>query len=182
MKKTRSDCKFSLELTQLIPRLSRFALVLTRNEADAEDLVQTTLVRALDKQKQWRIGSNLDRWVFTIQSSIWKNNIRSSSLRHAINDESIESHADNSPKSDPQRNFLLQQVLKEVMQLPEIQRIPILLVYVEGFSYQETSDILVVPIGTVMSRLMRGRIRLAEKFKTPASKSDIYPLTQDTKS
>ena len=76
MKKTRSDCKFSLELTQLIPRLSRFALVLTRNEADAEDLVQTTLVRALDKQKQWRIGSNLDRWVFTIQSSIWKNNIK----------------------------------------------------------------------------------------------------------
>ncbi|PCJ89191.1 MAG: RNA polymerase subunit sigma [Thiotrichaceae bacterium] len=176
----KKNCEFSLELTQLIPRLTRYALLLTHNKSDSEDLVQATLLRALNKQKQWHTGTNLDRWVFTIQSSIWKNELRSRYYRQSTDSKPIDSFEDSSSISDPQRTFLLQQVLKEVMNLSEKQRIPILLVYVEGFSYQEAADILDIPIGTVMSRLVRARLRLADKFNMPASQSNDTLSTQNT--
>ena len=165
MTKDNNNCEFSIALTQLMPRLYRYALVLTQNAPDAEDLLQASLARALEKQHQWRVGSELDRWVFTIQSSVWKNKQRARYKRNAIADQSADSLIDSNLRNDPQRTFLLQQVLTEVMKLSEIQRIPMLLVYVEGFSYQETADMLDIPIGTVMSRLARARTRLAAHFK-----------------
>ena len=165
MKKNGNDCKFSMALTQLMPRLYRYALVLTHSASDADDLLQSTLVRALEKQHQWRVGSDLDRWVFTIQSSIWKNKLRARYKRNPNAEQAADALADTSLKNDHQRTFLLQQVLNQVMSLSEFQRAPMLLVYVEGFSYQETADMLGIPIGTVMSRLARARIRLAEHFQ-----------------
>ena len=167
MSKNKENCSFSIALTQLMPRLSRYALVLTRSKVDAEDLLQATLARALDKRHQWCVDSELDRWVFTIQSSVWKNELRSRYIRNTNGEQSADELADSHPRNDPQRTFLLQQVLVQVMNLPEIHRIPILLVYVEGFSYQEAADMLDIPIGTIMSRLARARISLAEHFNPP---------------
>ncbi len=176
MSKANSECEFSLALTQLVPRLSRYARVLTHSQTDADDLLQATLERALIKQHQWREGTQLDRWVFTIQSSIWKNNLRAQSTRHVNEDQCVDDLIEPNRTNDPQRTFLLQQVLRQVMVLPEVQRVPVLLVYVEGFSYQESADILALPIGTLMSRLARARTQLASHFQASTVKTENrYP-------
>jgi RNA polymerase sigma-70 factor (ECF subfamily) len=158
--------RFSFELTQLTPRLHRYAYVLTRNKADSDDLVQATLERALTKKHQWKADTQLDRWAFTIESSIWKNELRARSFRQGSGAIDAEITEDHSPQSSLERTFLLNQVFNQTMTLPEKHRELILLIYVEGFKYQEAANILDIPLGTIMSRLARARINLAKMFKT----------------
>ncbi|MEE9352501.1 MAG: sigma-70 family RNA polymerase sigma factor [Thiotrichaceae bacterium] len=154
---------FNSQLTALIPRLRRYARVLCFDYQDNDDLVQATLERALSRQHQWQPKTKLDRWVFTIESSIWKNELRSRSVRKGNGLLDTSTLVDEKPNHQSEWNILLDQVLNHVMELPENQRAAILLVYVEGMKYQEAAEVLDIPQGTLMSRLARGRIALADK-------------------
>ena len=123
--------------------------------------MQATCVRALERQEQFRPGTNLRAWLFTILSSIWKNQLRADRVRTGggFVDPELALVADG--EGEMETNNLLRRVLKEVERLPEAQRQTVALVYAEGFTYREASRILDVPIGTVMSRLATARSMLA---------------------
>lgn len=146
-----------------LARLWRYGLVLSARRDVAEDLVQATCLRALERADQFIIGSRLDRWLFSILHSIWVNEVRARQIRQGAGfvdpEESLTfdgvRHMDN--------GVLAAQVLREVAMLPEAQRGVVFLVYVEGLSYREAADVLGVPIGTIMSRLAAARDSLARK-------------------
>jgi RNA polymerase sigma-70 factor (ECF subfamily) len=150
-----------LNLHTLLPRLWRFCHVLTGDRSAADDLAQSTCVRALERASQFHPGSRLDQWVFRIAQSIWFNQRRAEKIRCGLGTVPAEEAGLASPGVDAEANIFLVQVLSSVMALPEAQRVTVLLVYVEGFSYQEAAAILQIPIGTVMSRLAGARNRLA---------------------
>ncbi|MCF6190955.1 MAG: sigma-70 family RNA polymerase sigma factor [Cocleimonas sp.] len=170
---------FSKQISSLIPRLRRYAIVLTTIKEDADDLLQATLERAINKQHQWQENTHLDRWAFTIMSSIWKNEIRSRSTRqgNGITDN-VQALIDNAAIKNMEGTFLLNQVFKEVMNLSEDQREAILLVYVEGLKYQEAADILTIPTGTLMSRLARARITLANNLSDENQSSNVIEFKE----
>lgn len=163
---------FNHQLTALIPRLRRYARVLCYEQQDSEDLLQATLERAMTKQDQWKAGTLLDRWVFTIESSIWKNELRSRSVRQGQGITNTEKLIDINEHHKSEWTILLDQVFEHVMKLPEKQRAAIVLVYVEGMKYHEAAKILDIPQGTLMSRLARGRVALADKMNAPQQSGD----------
>jgi len=142
----------------LLPRMWRFALSLTRNHQFAEDLVQDTCVRALDKAHLFQPGTHLDRWCFTVMANVHRSGFRKK-VPEPVEDETLLQVPDTSPS--PDKNLFSRQVLDEIDALPEAQRSVVILVYGEGFTYRETADIMNVPIGTIMSRLHTARERLA---------------------
>jgi len=144
-----------------LERLWRYGLVLSGNRDVAEDLVQMTCVRALERSQQFTPGSRLDRWLFSILHSIWLNEVRAARYRRGQGLVDAESALIFDGIHEIETNITARQVLREVQSLPEAQRETVFLVYVEGLTYRETADILAVPIGTVMSRLAAARARLA---------------------
>jgi RNA polymerase sigma-70 factor, ECF subfamily len=156
-------------LPVLLPKLWRFALRLARNREDAQDLVQRTCVRALERQHQWRREVSPLAWLYTILHSIWLNESRSrrlhpvQSLDDDMQDEE-ELQFKNQGAANPQDLLYCRQVVLAVEALPEAQRSVMLLVVVEGLSYREAADVLEVPVGTVMSRLSRARAVIQERF------------------
>jgi RNA polymerase sigma-70 factor, ECF subfamily len=162
------------ELPQLLPRLWRFALRLTRHDADAQDLVQRCYLRALERRHQWQSGTSLLSWLFAIMHSIWINELRSAQRRREGNlgsEDSFENIEDVSGAADPEYQMLCKQVVQSVQALPEAQRVVMILIAVEGLSYRETADALDIPIGTVMSRLARARLTLGQQFLDGQSNS-----------
>lgn len=146
------------ELTLLLPRLQRYARNLSFSDSDADELVQSTCLRVLEKHHQYKPGTNFDRWAFTVMSSIRNNHLRS--LKHQ---ESLSDTEHTLPgTSNTETTTYHSQVLGIVQNLGVAHKQVMLLVYVEGFSYQEAADILNIPIGTVMSRIARARTKLAE--------------------
>src|SRR5262249_44004639 len=142
-----------------IPRLRRYARALTRNLTSADDLVQNALVRAVTKQHLWQPGTNLRAWLFTILHNQQVNDVRRS-VREGANvpiDDAV-------PVLTVEANAMAALQLRDLeaalgMLAPE-QRQVILLVGLEGMSYEEVATILGIPIGTVRSRLSRGRDQL----------------------
>lgn len=159
-------------LPTCLPRLWRFALRLTRKTDDAEDLVQRTCVRALERQHQWQPNGTPLPWLFAIMHSIWCNEVQSRQLRQAssLDEDEVLLIADDR-QNDPQTHALYRQVVGAVLDLPEAQRIVMLMVAVEGLSYREAADILDVPIGTVMSRLARARLIIGARFEAKVAKA-----------
>ncbi|HWJ71866.1 MAG TPA: RNA polymerase sigma factor [Kaistia sp.] len=151
-----------LGLRQYLPALWRFALVLSRNRDTADDLVQGTCMRALERAGQYEPRTRLDRWLFSILHSIWINELRSRKVRQGsgIVDAELALVFDGGRAIET--NILAAQMLAAIGKLPDPQREAVLLVYAEGFSYQEAATFLGVPIGTIMSRLAAARGRLAE--------------------
>jgi len=147
----------SAELT----RLWRYALVLSGNRDTAEDLVQATCVRALERSEQFQAGTRLDRWLISILRSIWLNEIRARKVRQGQGLVDADSVLVFDGLKETETNIFAAQVLREVQGLPEMQREAVYLVYVEGLTYREAADALTVPIGTIMSRLAAARGRLA---------------------
>lgn len=141
--------------------LWRFGLVLSGSGQIAEELVQATCLRALEKSQQFMPGTRLDRWLFSIERSIWLNDIRASKVRNVVDIEEAESVLSFDGEEKFQTNILAAQVLKEVQALPSALRETVFLVYAEGLSYAEAAQMLAVPIGTVMSRLSSARLKLA---------------------
>ena len=148
-------------LASHLDRLWRYGLVLSGNRSVAEDLVQATCLRALERSHQFEAGTRLDRWLFSILHSIWLNEIRAARYRKGEGLVDAESALVFDGIREIETNILAAQVLKEVQTLPEAQRETVFLVYGEGLTYREAAEILAIPIGTVMSRLAGARARLA---------------------
>jgi RNA polymerase sigma-70 factor (ECF subfamily) len=147
---------FHRRLEGEIPRLRRYARALTRNAVRADDLVQETLVRALYKGHLWQPGTDLRAWLFTIM-----HNQNVNEIRRAIRDDATvdleNCSAILTATTDPTASRQLRELDHALAQLPEEQRQVILLVGLEGMSYEDAAAILDVPIGTIRSRLSRGR-------------------------
>lgn len=161
-------------LTALLPKLWRFALRLTRHDEDAQDLVQRTCVRALERQHQWRPDTHPLSWLYAILHSIWMNELASRRLRRVDSlsrgDDEEDIELADAAATDPETSMFYRQVVAAVGALPDAQRVVMLLVAIEGLSYREASDVLGVPIGTVMSRLSRARLTIGERFASPVPK------------
>ena len=148
-------------LEACLPRLWRYALVLSRSRDAADDLVQATCVRAIERAGQFMPGTRLDRWLFAILRSIWLNEIRSRRIREGGGFVDAEDALSFDGAHAAETNIVAAEVLKAVSRLPEAQRETVLMVYAEGYSYAEAAAALGVPIGTVMSRLAAARAALA---------------------
>jgi len=144
-----------------LARLWRYGLVLSGNRDTAEDLVQATCVRALERSHQFQPGTRLDRWLISILHSIWLNEVRSRKVRQGKGLVDADAVLVFDGLRETETNILAGQVLREVQDLPEAHREAVYLVYVEGLTYREAADTLAVPIGTIMSRLAAARVRLA---------------------
>ena len=148
-------------IERMLPRLWRFCMVLARDHGAAEELVQATCLRALQREHQFQPHTRLDSWFYRIAQTIWFNQRRASNVRgpaHELGPDNVEL-VDQSMSAE--LNLYHRQVLSAVMALPGPQRIAVVLVYVEGYSYKEAADHAGVPIGTIMSRLAAARMRLA---------------------
>jgi RNA polymerase sigma-70 factor, ECF subfamily len=156
---SRREVRAGLE--PCLGRLWRYALVLSRAGDAADDLVQATCVRAIERADQFVPGTRLDRWLFAILRSIWLNEIRSRRVREGGGFVAAEDVLSFDGAREIETNILAGEVLKAIGRLPEAQRETVLLVYGEGFSYAEAASALDVPIGTVMSRLAAARAALA---------------------
>lgn len=157
-----SDVEIRAELGRQLPRLWRYGLVLSRQRHVADDLVQATCVRALERAGQFVPGTRLDRWLLAIMHSIWLNEVRSQRVRQGQGFVDAESELSFDGESQAQDQVLAAQVIKRVNALPDAQRETVFLAYVEGLSYREIAEILHIPVGTVMSRLAAARLKLAE--------------------
>ncbi|MBB3608382.1 RNA polymerase sigma factor [Rhizobium sp. BK602] len=149
-------------LSQHLTRLWRYAVVLSHQRDVADDLVQATCVRALERAHQFAAGTRLDRWLFSILHSIWLNEIRSRRVRMGQGFVDADETLVFDGARETETHILAGQVLRQVQALPEAQRTAVFLAYVEGLSYREVAEVLDVPIGTVMSRLAAARAKLAD--------------------
>lgn len=147
---------FHCRLEEQIPRLRRYARALTRDRQRADDLVQDTLVRALAKQHLYQDGTNLRAWLFTLMHNQHVNDVRRAG-RESGNIDVTEVASQLVSNSDPTASRQLRELERGLATLPLEQREAILLVGLEGMRYDEAAAVLNVPIGTVRSRLSRGR-------------------------
>lgn len=146
-------------LGELLPRLRRFARVITRNVADADDLVQVAAEKALARAAQWRPGTRLDNWMFAIMKNAWIDEIRARRRRERVHAPEEAGFAVGDASAAARDIALSVQAAMEL--LPDEQRMAVALVLVEGLSYRDAAAALGIPIGTLTSRLARGREALA---------------------
>ena len=155
------------QLAALLPRLRRFARNLTRNPHDADDVVQMALERALAKLDQWRSDARLDSWMFKIVRNVWIDELRLRGRRSKI---FVEAEAgENVGEALIERASDLMAVQSAMARLPEEQRLAVSLVLVEGLPYKEAAEVLDIPIGTLTSRLARGREALQAMLEPGAT-------------
>jgi len=151
------------ELVALLPRLRRFALVLCRSHALADDLVQGTCERALANAGSWTPGTRFDAWMFRILRNYWIDHLRRMKVEGMTEDVETQTQLVGDPGEAPILSRLaLTEVQRAIDTLPHEQREVLVLVCGEDLSYREAADVLNVPVGTVMSRLARARKRLVE--------------------
>jgi len=160
------------ELLAAIPRLRRYARVLTGDPHRADDLVQDTLARAWEKRRLWRTGSDLRAWLFTIMHNIYMNQL--ALVRRDAANVSIDGDAGNAAWQLPVRanqmdRVELLELVAQIGRLSPDQREVLLLAAVEELRYEDIAIVLSVPIGTVMSRLSRARERLRRLIAEPAA-------------
>jgi RNA polymerase sigma-70 factor, ECF subfamily len=149
-----------------IPRLRRYARALTRRADRADDLVQETLVRAIAKSDLWQAGTDIRAWLFTIMHNQHVNMVRRAMRDDATVD--IEQMSSSLMAiTDPTASHQLRELDTALARLPAEQREVILLVGLEGMSYEAAAQILEVPVGTVRSRLSRGRHALRQLMDMP---------------
>jgi RNA polymerase sigma-70 factor (ECF subfamily) len=157
----RPDSTFETGLTELLPRLRRFAHALSMNTPDADDLTQMTLERALRSKGRWRPGTRLDSWTYRIMRNLWIDTVRARSRKDKVEvAEELASNASADPTRGIEASIDLQRAMAAMGQLPDEQREVVALILIEGFGYRETAEMLDLPIGTVSSRLVRGRTAL----------------------
>lgn len=152
--------EFELLLRENLDSMYRFALRLTLNRSDAEDIVQEATIRAFRFFDQFSSGTNARAWFLTIVRNIFINDYRKKVLERKMMEELQISLQNELPK---EKISLPDSVVAALQKLPEDQRIVVDLFYMEGFSYQEISQVIDCPIGTVMSRLHAARKKLIER-------------------
>jgi RNA polymerase sigma-70 factor (ECF subfamily) len=183
---------FAQEAMQYAPQLYNAALRMTRNRADAEDLVQETYLRAYRGYGNFEEGTNLRAWLFRILTNTYINSYRSKQRRVQETDlNDVEdlylyrriAHVDLARRSAEDTLFELftdDEVKAALESLPESFRLPVLLADVEEFSYKEIAEMLSIPIGTVMSRLHRGRKAMHRALADYATERGLLTRTPDT--
>ena len=174
--------EFRRRIEEEIPRLRRYARALTRNGSRCDDLVQDTLVRALAKEHLWQPGTNMRAWLFTIMHNQNVNAVRSA-MREGMTVEIEEQSSNLVATTDPTSARQLHELDRALAQIPEEQRQVILLVGLEGMSYDDAAAVLQIPVGTVRSRLSRGRdaLRMLMGMRGRTVKSGLdSPLPKET--
>jgi len=170
---------FGSLLEHEIPRLRRYARALTRDAARADDLVQSCLVRALAKSHLWQPGTDLRAWLFTILHNQHVNDVRRA-VREGINVPVEDVAPVLTVPSTQGASLQLRDLDRAMARLPEEQRQVLLLVGLEGMRYEEVAVVLDVPVGTVRSRLSRGRDMLRHlmdmKMRPEASEGSAEPV------
>ena len=157
------------QIVALLPRLRRFARNLARNPHDADDVVQIAVERALTRLDQWRSDARLDSWMFKIVRNAWIDELRSRGRRDKL---FLAAEAGENVGTDSMaRETDLLAVQSAMARLPQEQREAVGLVLVEGLPYREAADVLDVPIGTLTSRLARGREALQAMLGTEGEDS-----------
>lgn len=179
----QEDFDFPAAVAENIDALYRGALRMTGSREEAEDLVQEAFLRAYRFRHQFQPGTNFKAWLFKIQTNIFRSRYRklwnSPQSLEDTEDFYLYQHLgpDTPPGEDPAADVLdhlgVEEVRKAIEDLPPVYRAAVLLTDVEGFSYKETADILDIPVGTVMSRLHRGRRRLQKQLYDYAKESGV---------
>lgn len=142
-----------------IPALRRYASALLRNRQDADDLVHDCLARALERLHTRREDVEMRVWLFAIMHNLFVSQLRKAKVRRRFA-QSGSDEADPGVRANQEDRLHWRDLMRALEELPEEQRAVVLLVSVESLSYAEVARVLGVPIGTVMSRLARGRERL----------------------
>jgi RNA polymerase sigma-70 factor (ECF subfamily) len=167
--------RFEAEALPLLPGMYSAAYRLTRNAADAEDLIQETFLRAYRAYQQFEPGTNLKAWLYRILTNSFINSYRKKQREpQTVSDEEVqdwylyskmaEDGMEPSAEAAVLESLPDEDVQEALSSLPEQFRMAVLLADVEGFSYKEIAEIMGVPIGTVMSRLHRGRKALEKRL------------------
>jgi RNA polymerase sigma-70 factor (ECF subfamily) len=151
--------EISERIVELLPRLRRFARSFARNQHDADDLVQAAVERAWRHLGQLKPGANPASWMFGIMKNAWIDDRRAHGRRGEV--AFPEDSGDHPALNPTDMNTNLWSVSEAMDKLPEEQRLAVALVLVEGLAYKEAAELLEVPIGTLTSRLARGRAALA---------------------
>ena len=170
---------FAFLVEQEIPRLRRYARALTRGADRADDLVQDTLVRALNKGNLWQPGTDIRAWLFTIMHNQFVNTVRRD-VRETGTVVIERLACTLVANTDPTARRQLAELDRALARLPTEQREVILLIGMEGMAYESAAQILGVPVGTIRSRLSRGREKLRELMgRSDEAKPPSHPLTTD---
>ncbi len=181
------QANFERDAMQYAPQLYSAALRMTRNPADAEDVVQETFLKAYRAYHTFEEGTNLKAWLYRILTNTYINRYRKKVRRPTeVEFGEVEDlylykrmgsgesgSAARSAEEEVLEQFVEADVKAAVEELPEHFRLPVLLADVEGFSYKEIAEIMDVPIGTVMSRLHRGRKALEKALWTFAQERGL---------
>jgi RNA polymerase sigma-70 factor (ECF subfamily) len=154
-------------LISLLPRLRRFATNLTGDADLGDDLVQHASERALSRVSQWKPGTRLDSWLFRIIYNAWIDERRSIQSQSRTHLDAARNVVDDSSTAAAEVRVAAQEVLEALAKLPEEQRAVLSLVCVEGMAYRDVAEVLNIPVGTVMSRVARGRLAIAEQLDEP---------------
>lgn len=156
---------FRRDLVALVPKLRRFALSLSGNAPDADDLVQAACEKALRNAAQFMPGTRMDSWMYRIVQTLWLDDRRKVARRGTAVDPEESNLSDSGKAANlPEDRMMLAQTRAAMLELPEGQREVLALVAIEGLSYRETAETLDLPVGTVMSRLSRAREALLPKL------------------
>lgn len=149
---------FEDELLAVLPRLRRFARSLSRDAADADDLCQVAVEKALNAREQWQTGTRMDSWMYRITRNAWidQGRARSRAAQTFLPEEAGMAIGDDGARAIEAR-VELAEVHRAMATLPDEQREAVALVLVEGLAYKDAAAVLDVPMGTLTSRLVRGR-------------------------
>ena len=160
------------DLLAAIPRLRRYARVLTGDSTRADDLVQDTLARAWEKRRLWQAGTDLRAWLFTIMHNVYVNQLavaRREGVTISLDSEGAHAAWQLPVRANQVDRVELLELVAQMSRLPADQREVLLLAAVEEMHYDEIAATLDVPMGTVMSRLSRARARLRRLVDEPAA-------------
>jgi len=181
---------FERDAMEFAPQLYSAALRMTRNPADAEDVVQETYLKAYRAYDTFTAGTNLKAWLYRILTNTYINKYRKDQRRpsevelgelqdlYLFKRMGEHSGATQSAEEDMLDAFVDEDIIEALETLPDNFRMPVLMADVEGFSYKEIADMLDIPIGTVMSRLHRGRKALQRKLWNLAEARGLTGTTQ----
>lgn len=171
MAEVRRRAEFEREALLHLDALYSFALKLSRSRDDAEDLVSDTMLRAIERWEQYRLGTNIRAWLFTILYHLFVSRKRRIDAREVMAPDDSDGSGAFEPvgESDPERSFydsfIDEQVVAAIEALPDEYRSAVMLSDVQGMRYAEIAQVLGVPEGTVKSRLFRGRRILQRKLR-----------------